>query len=334
MKELEQDLKSGKYKNIYLFYGEEVYLKSSFESRFKESILESSAFGDMNISIFDDKTMDIDAFNDAVMTVPFMANNRLVLVKYTGLFSGVKKGADVDKLAKTLEHIPSSTVVIFVEDTIDKRLKLYKSTSKLGFVAEFKTPKEKEIRVWVAELFKQANKNIAPDVIAFFVNTVSFSMEAITLEVDKLIAYKDNESDITIQDIELISTKSLEVKIFDMLKAVGEKNLDKVLEIYNNMISAKESPIMILTMLARQFRLILRTKALLRETNDINYIAQQLDTRSFVVKECLEQAKNFKFDTLIEALTECLELDFKIKTGRISDKLGLEVLLIKYGGSA
>ena len=178
-------------------------------------------------------------------------------------------------------------------------------------------------------------KKIISDQNAFLILKITMgNMNLLKNELDKLIAYdsdmQENSREITEKQINLLCTKSFEAKIFDLVSAIGNKNLKLAIESYNNLLFLKEQPIMILTMISRQFVLLLQTKIFLENNNDINSIAQKLNTRSFVIYDCAKQAKNFSESVLISAIKECTETDFKIKTGRLTDKLAVETLIIKY----
>lgn len=157
---------------------------------------------------------------------------------------------------------------------------------------------------------------------------IGTNMEALMNEIQKLIAYKYEQNNITKEDIDLICTKSLEAKIFDMLDAMCNKDVNKALEIYNNMIILKEAPIKILVMIIRQFRLLIQTKYLLMQGYNSKDIADRLNQRLFIVNGLINQCKNFSYQSLIQAFEQCLETDLAIKTG--ISQTAIELLIIKY----
>lgn len=331
MKELLEHIKNKNFKNVYLFYGEENYLKNYYEDKLKTSIIDES-FTMMNLDEFEGKNLNVQSIIDSANTSPFLSERRLTLVKSSALFITGKKD-ETDKIANFIGDIPSTTIIIFIEQNVDKRNKLYKAINKFGSTIEFKTPKEAEITKWVIDLFAKNNMLISKACATKFIQTVPYNMDTMVLEINKLVNYKGSNNEITEKDIEFICTKSLDTKIFELVKAVGEKNLEKALDIYNNLIIMKEQPLMILAMVTRQFRLILRCKALSSKGASVNEIASTLELRSFVVSECLKQGKNFKYDALLKALNECLEMDISIKTGKLNDKLAVEIFIIKYANS-
>jgi DNA polymerase-3 subunit delta len=119
-----------------------------------------------------------------------------------------------------------------------------------------------------------------------------------------------------------------------MVAAIGNKNAEKALDIYNNMLLAKESPFGINKMIARQFRLILQCKyvAVKKKYNNAQ-IANELGLREFIVRDCMAQSKNFDIKLLINAIKDCAQTDTNIKKGLITDELGVELLIIKYSSN-
>lgn len=328
MKQLKNDIKNKCFKNVYLFYGEENYLKKHYEDKMISNIIPKGAEM-MNLDIYDGKNISVDKIIDASSTAPFMNEYRLIIAKASELFTFGRKN-DTEKMAMYISDISDTTIIIFSENKVDKRNKLYKEISKLGYCAEFKTPSEKELSDWIIEIFKKSRKNISLKNALYMLKTIGSDMEIILNETNKLIDYKKNSNEINETDIENICTKSLENKIFDLVDSIGNKKSKKALDIYSNLILYKESPIMILSMIARQFKIILQSKYLLKKGLSSDEIAKKLEQRSFVIKECLKQSSNFKYNELLNAFNDCLEYDLKIKTGKISDKLGVEMLIIKY----
>jgi DNA polymerase-3 subunit delta len=148
-------------------------------------------------------------------------------------------------------------------------------------------------------------------------------------EAGKLAAYTGERKEITAQDIDAVCSPALEVRIFDLIGAVSSRNGSKALLLYRNMLQMKESPLMVLVMMARQFRLILQCKAAQEKGMHPSEIAKVLELRSFIVDECLRQGRAFNTAQLIQALKDFLDMDIRIKTGLMNAELGVEVLIIK-----
>ena len=129
MKSLNEDLKTGKFKQIYLLYGEEAYLKKQYKERFVKAML---PVGDtMNYACYEGKNTDIKEVIDLAETLPFFAERRLILFEDTGFFKS--SGSD---LADYISDMPETTCFIFIENEVDKRSKLYKAVKAKGHIVE------------------------------------------------------------------------------------------------------------------------------------------------------------------------------------------------------
>ena len=328
IKELKTDIKNGDFKRVYLFYGKERYLIRQYENRMKETLLPPGS-EIMNFDLYEGKVVSAENLLYACQTAPFLNDHRLVMVRDSKLFVSGRK-ADSDYMAGALPDIPDSTVLIFVEDDIDKRIRLFKKLGETGCVVEFKTPTDKDLSEWVKVMVKKRGGHIGREAIKSLIRTTAHNMEALSAEIEKLTGFVGEGKEINLSDIERICTVALETQIFNLVGAVGEKKPERALDIFSNMILMKEQPLVVLTMIIRQFRLVLQSKILSEKGRSDNEIAKFLSVRGFVVAECLRQANRFKTDELMDALKDCLRADMDIKSGRISDKLAVETLIVKY----
>ena len=116
MKTLNADLKSGEFRPVYLLYGDESFLLRSYKGRFMQKV----AGGDgMNTAYFEGKDINEDDVITAGDTMPFFAEHRLVVVENSGWFKG-----SVEKIADWIPEMPDTTVLLFVEGSVDKRNRL------------------------------------------------------------------------------------------------------------------------------------------------------------------------------------------------------------------
>ncbi|MGE4213466.1 MAG: DNA polymerase III subunit delta [Anaerotignaceae bacterium] len=327
MKKLWDEIKTGNLSRCYIFYGTEQYLKRQYENRLKQEFTDSLS-GDMNISIFNGE-VDVNTIIDAAETMPFFAEKRLILVKDSKLFKAGRKNGS-EQMADYIEQIPQSTCLVFIEDEVDKRGRLYKVVAKAGRGIEFKTPEEKELIAWAQKQLKRSGVDIDTKTVGYFFGCIGNGMENAESELGKLAAYKGQGGVVTTGDIDEICTRSLEAKVFDLVDAIGQRKTDRAVEIYRGMLMAKDAPMMILTMITRQFRLMLQCRVLLEAGTPQPNIANTLGQKDFVIRKCIAQAKNFTVETLKDAMKDCLEADIGIKTGKIKDDLAAEMIVIKY----
>ncbi|MDR1538402.1 MAG: DNA polymerase III subunit delta [Clostridiales bacterium] len=328
MKNLKADLKSGKFKGAYLFYGPEKYLSSMYEAIMREKLVPSDATA-MNLDVFEGKDINPGRIIDAAETAPFLNEYRLVEVRDSKLFTSGRK-VDSERMSEFLGDAPESTILLFIEGEADKRLKIFKKIAEVGRAVEFKPPTEKELLDWIINMFKKRGKSISLNNALFLLKRTCRAMEDMETEIEKAAAFAAAKSEISQSDIEAVCTPSLEARVFDLVDAVGGKNTEAALDIFSNMMLMKEQPIVVLAMISRQLRLILQSKALMEKGLSSNDIANYLKVRGFVASECLKQGRNYKKDELLNALADCLEADINIKTGKINDKIAIETLIVKF----
>ena len=151
MKSLNEDLKTGQFKQIYLLYGEEAYLKKLYKNRFVKAMVPE---GDtMNYRYFEGKNTNPKEIIDLAETLPFFAERRLIVLENTGFLKNA-----TPELAEYLKNMPETTYMIFVESELDKRGKLYKAIKEKGHIVELKRQDEKTLARWVLGMLKREEK--------------------------------------------------------------------------------------------------------------------------------------------------------------------------------
>ena len=308
-------------KNVYLLFGEERYLVSENEKKIAEAVVADNGFAEMNRSVYTDNA-PVSMIMDDCGTLPFMADKKLVLIRGSKLFYPGRKD-DSEAMNDYLSQLPETTVLVFNEDKVDKRSTLYKTVKKMGECLEFSFMKEKELAAFVKSKCKTGI-----DCPEYFISVIGTDMERLLGELKKAEEYTGGRP-ITKDDVDAVCSKSLDTYIFDMTKAVGRHDAAEALEIYGNMLAAKESPVGIMNMLARNFRSMLECKHLSGKGKSIDEIAQALSLRDWQAKNYVMQAKNFSNGELLGGLNACYKCDADFKAGKISDVLGVELVIIE-----
>lgn len=327
MQSLIADIKERSFKRVYLLYGDEAYLKKSYKNQLKEAVLNGA--DTMNFHYFEGKGINPKEIIDMGETLPFFSEYRLIIMENSGFF----KAANED-MAEYVKTVPESTILVFVETEVDKRGKLYKAVKAQGSAVELARQPEGKLTAWVLGLLKRAGRKITERDMKLLLAKTGNDMENIAGEVEKLICYTMGREVITAEDIEEICSEQLSGKIFEMMDAISEKKQKKALELYYDLLTLKEPPMRILFLLARQFNLLMQVKELKRQGCDNAAIAKKAGIPSFFVGKYASQAGRFEIETIKKALTECVETEEAVKTGRIEDRLAAELLIVRYSGSA
>jgi DNA polymerase-3 subunit delta len=183
---------------------------------------------------------------------------------------------------------------------------------------------------WIGSLFKAEEKQITQEAAMCLLDKTGASMNLIKQEVEKLTAYAYDKPLIEKSDVEAVCTTQTVSKIFDMISAIGNKNEQTALNLYYDLLTLKESPMRILYLIVRQFNGILQTAEGLSEGKSNSQIAKDTGNAPFVIGKYAAQIKNFSKEYLTEALNDCAKAEEDFKSGRISDKMAVEMIIIKY----
>lgn len=321
MKSLNEDIKTGQFKQVYLLYGEEAYLKKQYKEKLTKAMLPQ---GDtVNYARFEGKGTDPAALIDLAETMPFFAERRLIVVEDSGFFKSSEP-----QLAGYIKEMPETACFLFVENEVDKRGKMYKAVQAKGRAVELGRQDEKTLLYWIAGCVKREGKQITEAAARHLVECAGTDMENLTQEMEKLFSYAIDRPEIKIEDIDEICTVQITNKIFDMIEAVAGKQQKKALDYYYDLLALKEPPMRILYLLSRQFRLLLEVKELRQLGMDKSQIAKTAKLHPFVAGKYMQQCRNFSSAQLRAIMEEAADLEELVKTGRLGDTMSVELFIM------
>lgn len=326
MKNIQEDIKTGNFKKAYLLCGDEAYLKVQYKNKLLKTL---NPDGDtMNFNHYEGRNIDVKELIDLCETMPFFADRRVVLMENTGFFKN-----KCDELADYMKELPDYLCLVFVEDEVDKRSKMYKAVKSCGRIGEFARQDEKTLMQWAAGILKKEGKNITQRDMELLLTMTGIDMGNLRMELEKLITYTGDRDVVTRADIQAVCTTQIQNKIFDMVRAVTEKNQKRALELYYDLLTLKEPPMRILFLLAKQFRQLLLVKEYTEEGVAQPEMASRLGVPSFVVRNIASCARAYRISELRQAVTDFVDAEEAVKTGRLQDVLSVELLIVKYSSA-
>lgn len=321
METLNQDIKSGDFKRFYLLFGEEEFLKQSYKKRLRQAVAGDDT---MNYNYFGGKGLDVQELISLANTMPFFSDRRLILVEDSGCFKAAS-----DELMEALPDIPDTTCMVFVESAVDKRNRLYKKVKELGSAVELKRQSASQLAVWAGRILAKNGRKITSSDMNLFLERTGDDMETIRTELEKLISYTMGQEIVAMEDIEAVTTVQVTNKIFDMVAAIVAGKTKIAMDRYEDLLTLKEPPMRILFLIARQFNQILLVKEMMASGNDKSAIASKLKIPPFAAAKLMPQARNFTKEQLAGCVEACVETEEAVKTGRLGDRLAVELLIMR-----
>ena len=307
---------------VEVLYGTESFLINEYLEKIKgerqiENIIKYNLEETTLIDIIED-ALYIDLFN----------NDKMIIV-YNSYFLN-DLSMDTTILEDYFNHKNEKTLLFFISDKekLDERKKIVKLFKKENKIKQFNKLEEKTLEEKIKEKLKSQNFEIDFLALKELINRCKNNYQDILNEINKLILYKDNEKNITIEDVKKVVSKPLEDNIFKLLGAITENNKKQIFDIYEDILNTGEDPIKILVMIANEFRLIYEVKIM----NNLN--EQELSTimkiHPYRIKKAKEKTYSYTKEKLEIILNKLSDLDYNIKSGNVDKYAGLELFLIEY----
>ncbi|TSC95748.1 MAG: DNA polymerase III subunit delta [Parcubacteria group bacterium Athens1014_10] len=321
---------------IIFLHGQNTYSSRGKLNQLKEKFKREIDKSGGNIFIFDEENVSLDKLKNALFTHSFLTKKKMVILENAKSF---KKNI-LDELSpwfKKLEE-DKNLILIFWEKEIkkqspkDKAKKnapdLISQLKKIKYVFEFPMLSEEKLKQWVVNEVKNQNSEIDFQALNLLIAFVGDNLWQMSQEINKLSAYKGKEM-INKNDVELLTKAKLDENIFNLVDAVGNKNIKVSLKLINEQIESGISPIYLLTMLIRQFKILLQVKDLLEKKIKSFEINSHFKLHPFVLKKAVQQSQKYSLEELKKIYAQLLDIDFKSKTTQINPKILLNLFVAK-----
>lgn len=329
MRSIDHDIANGNYRHLYLLFGSEHYLIRGYRDKLLEGLHVVKEEGDMNFTWIRNHSVTVAELMEQADTMPFFADVRVILVENSGFFKGSSKANE--ELAEYFGRIPESTILIFTEQDVDKRGKVYKGAAKAGCAEEMNMPTERELMTWIGGRLKEAGLSMKTEAWREFYKRCQSSMDLMDQESQKLIAYCLQKEGITKEDVEKVCVNSAESKVFDLIDAMASRNGKRAMQVYQDMLLLDEPPMAILALIVRQFRQLHSLKEMEQQRLSGEREKELLHQKSdYVLRKLKGYLRNFKNSEIEEVLRMAAENEAAFKSGRLDERMSVELLILGF----
>ncbi len=325
---LKKDLSAGKPGRLYIFHGEETYLRDYYLDKLRDTVL-TGGLGEFNRHDLDAKGMNPHALEEAVDCLPMMAERTLVLVTDYDLFKAGER--DREEYIRILSSLPDYCCLVFLYDLIDykpdARTKLAQAVKKSGTAVNFVRQGQRELTDWVRRHFKALGKEIDPRLCGELIFLCGDLMHNLQQEIGKIGTYAKGPA-ITRADIEAVATPQLDAVVFRIADAIGEKNYDKAAKILGELYQMQKSPYEILSALSKQLRQLYSARLALDGRRNAAWVAQLWGMR-YPADRLMVSARRFSLPWCRRAVARCAQTDLAMKSTGQDPKELLTTLLLE-----
>ena len=317
--------------SVFLFYGNDLYIIKAKTNQ----LIAKHHIDDFNVTTYDMEERSIeDALNDAC-TIPFMADKKVVIIKNAYFLTSTNKpkkeiNHNLDAFNRYLESPCEETLMIIHAPykKLDDRKSITKAIKSHSTVEECKPLKDQDLRSWVKRQLGKNDINIDTDALNELLKRVENNTEVLVNETQKLILYAEGSRKVDIDTIKKVITKNVEDNVYEITNMLLENNRSKALEIYYDLVMHSEDPLRILGILVNKYREILHTKLLIKSGKDKADIASYFNATSGRAYYIMKNARGVSSELVKKHLRTLEDMDYKIKTGQIDKKLGLELFIL------
>ena len=309
---------------VYVLYGKISYL---IQKQIK-NIINENKIDDINVVKYDLEQDTLSKIINEANSVSLFSEKKIILVHNSYIFTGTTKriiDQNTTELEDYLNNINEDTILIFIvnSEKLDERKKITKLAKKNGYIKEYNDVDTVSI---VKDLFD--DYIITTDLIKYLIERVGDNIPLLSNEISKIKTYKNNDKNITKEDITNLCTKNLEVNNFKLIDYIIQKDKKNSLDLYYERLKLNEEPIAIIVALANQIRIMYQVKELYLNGYTENKIASILNIHPYRVKLAANNSKKYDKDLLLKYLYDLSSLDIKIKTGEIAKELALELFIL------
>ncbi|MBQ1311843.1 MAG: DNA polymerase III subunit delta [Blautia sp.] len=320
---VKDDIRKNEFSQLYLLYGEEKYLLLNARKELLSALVPEGE--EINFARYEGKDISIPKLIDFCETMPFFADRRVALLENTGFFKN-----KCDELADYLPSLPSYMHLVFVEEQVDKRSRMYKAVNSRGQVFVYDRLSEEKLLQWLSQFLNKQGRKITRQDASYLLAHTGNDMENIRNELLKLISFTEGRDVVSLKDIDAVCSTQTMNKIFDMVTAVANRDQKLALRLYQDLLTLKEPPLRILFLLARQFNQLLQIKQMEAEGIPGVEIAKVLKVQDYIRKKLSGCARAYTAAALRQAVKDFVEAEEAVKTGQLSDILSVELLIMKY----
>ncbi len=317
--------------NVILYHGTDTFMIKSLIKKY----IQSSSVDEFNITYYDMEEVDVEeAMNDA-LTIPFLVEKRIVVLKNTYFLSNSKppRGApkhNLEAFKRYLDNPVDETVLL-----IGAPYKIVKSKAITKFV--LKHCKEEECNPitaadksrWINNQLAKRKKRINKDALEELNIRLNTDSEILYNEMQKLVLFCEDIEVITLDIVKQVITRNIEDNVFNLSKSILNNNKKEALSIYHDLMYHNEDPMKIIGILVRQYQNILYIKRMKRLGYSKDQMAEYLNVHSKRFYFMEKEANSMHDNDVILMIEKLVNLDHNIKSFKVDKKVGMELFILE-----
>ena len=329
--DLRKQLQKREFAPVYLLFGAETYLRDLAAKTITELILKESSLREFNETVFSLNSENLQYALAAAEQLPMMASRRVIQI------TGVKISANSNKdnlkeesedlLLSYLKRPAESSVVLFVADELDKRRKMAKLLIEHSVAVEFSELNNFELLKWANDKLKEFGVSADQRTLDYLISLTGSNISRLTNELEKLSTAVLPDKIITVELIDSLVPNSKELSNFDLTDSLIAKNKSKTFQILKKILDDGAEPLMLLGLIANNFRRISLAKELMASGAGTKEVFRLIKMPPNKHDNFLVTARRIEKQKLSKIMNRISEVDLAIKTSKGTPQMQIEMLV-------
>jgi len=333
------EIRSGRFRPVYLVYGEETFLVEEVYRALRAAIVRPET-ADFNFHVLEPGPDQLSQALSLAQTQPFFADRRLVVVKdCPAIVPRRKAGAEEEaqgdagdaNLLAYLKAPVSSTVLLFLAASVDARRKTTKALMAAGGAVECQPLKTEDAVMWVQQRAQSEGKRLGTQAANMLVERVGPDLGLLAGELEKLVLYVGGAREIRPADVETMVANLAETEIYRLSDAVLKRDRARAVALLERLLQQVDHPLQLLSALTNRFRQLLLVKALAERRLPRREAAQLAHMHPYAFGKLADHAATVDREQITAALRRLLEADLAMKSG-FDPRLTLETVVAELMG--
>ncbi len=326
-KEIINEIDKKIFHPIYFLSGEEDFYIDLICDYISKNILTTEE-KEFNFNILYGKEIDILRLISESKQFPFGSNYKILIVKEA------QNIRNIEKLETYIKNPQKSTILIlcYKNKALDKRKKFAKTIINNTIFFESKKLYESQIPSWIKEYVANKGWHIDNNSCNILSEYLGNNLSKISNEINKLMINSSIGKKITPSIIQQNIGISKDYNIFELQKALGEKDIIKCNRIINHFSkNPKNNPfILIISSLFSYFQKIIIYKTL--KDKSVQNISAKLGINPYFISQYKHAVNNYSIEKLIQIFKYIKLTDLRSKgvnNNSVSEKELLKELVYK-----
>ena len=322
---------------LYVFAGEEEYLKRHWLSELRKSILTDPSFDSFNHLVYEGEKLDFGMLSEALSVPPMMADRKLIEWHLVRLDAMTEKELDaLAELRDTLLENDTATLVLMVQpEDFDagnlpkKPSKMYTKVSKTADIVLFERAADHQLLNWIQRRFGAERIRVLPAVAEVLLSRVGHKMDALAGEIDKLSAYlhAKGREELAVEDIAFVTASAIESDAFALSNALLAGDAAQAYRALEDMRFRQLQPTFVLSGITGVYNELYRVALLSGDNLSQAEIAKQLRIHEYKAGLYMKAVRNLPPDKLLAVVNAALLCDVGMKSGGQTGYAAVERLL-------